>query len=371
MTTTTAAMVHAPGAAFELIDVELTPPRPDEVVVRMVATGVCHTDISAARGTIPFPLPGVLGHEGAGVVEEIGAEVRRVKTGDSVLMTFTSCGHCATCRSGHPAYCDDHLRLNLLGGRRADGSATLSAHGQDLNAHFFGQSSFSRLALADERSLVRLPPGTSQEELVSLSPLGCGLMTGAGAVLNELRPAPGQVLVVTGAGAVGLAAVMASRMTAVSHVIVADRVPSRLALATALGANLVVDTSRTDLRQAVLEATSGRGTDLALETTGSTAVLESLMASLAVRGECVVVGAPAAGSRASFDVNTWLPGRAVRGVTMGDSEPETFIPLLVQAFREGRFPIDRLQRTYAFADIAQAVSDATDGSTIKPVLTFP
>ncbi len=370
MTTTTAAVVRDAGGSFELTEVALAPLRPDEVVVRMVATGVCHTDISAARGVIPFPLPGVLGHEGGGVVEDVGAQVRRVVVGDKVLMTFTSCGRCDKCRSGHPAYCDHHLRLNLLGGRRADGSATLSVDGQDLSGHFFGQSSFSCRALADERSLVRLPPDTRDEELRVLAPLGCGFMTGAGAVLNELRPAPGSVLVVTGAGAVGLAALMASRMTPVSRVIVVDRVPSRLTLASELGAADVIDTSRVDMHQAILDGTAGRGADLAVETTGSTAVLEGLMESLAVAGQCVVVGAPPAGSRASFDVNTWLPGRAVRGVTMGDSEPEAFIPLLVEAYRAGRFPIDRLERTYAFANIDRAVSDASAGVTIKPVLTF-
>lgn len=370
MATATAAVSWEAGDPFDLREVQLDALRSDEVRVRMVATGVCHTDISAARGVIPFPLPGVLGHEGAGVVEEVGARVERARVGDRVLLSFTSCARCPACRSGHPAYCDRHLRLNLLGGRRADGSTTVTVDGKPVNAHFFGQSSFATQAVVDERSLVVLPPDTSDADLRILAPLGCGLQTGAGAILNELRPTPGSVLAVTGAGAVGLAAVMASRLTAVLDVIVVDRVAARLELARELGATEVVDTATIDAGEALMELTGGRGVDFALETTGNVAVLDTLIPSLAVRGACAVVGAPPAGARGSFDVNMLLPGRSVRGVTLGDSEPETFVPLLVEAYRRGLFPLDRLVRPYPFAEINRAVEDASSGATIKPVLTF-
>jgi len=370
MTNATAAVVWKAGDPFELQEVQLDQLRGNEVRVRMVAVGVCHTDVSAARGVIPFPLPGVLGHEGAGVVEEVGDRVQRAQVSDRVLLSFTSCGRCVACRSGHPAYCASHLPLNLLGGRRADGSATVSVGGRDINAHFFGQSSFSTSAVVDERSLVVLPRDISDAELTVLAPLGCGLQTGAGAVLNELRPTPGSILVVTGAGAVGLAAVMASRLTAAMQVIAVDRVASRLELADQLGATDLVDTSNADLQEVLLALTGGHGTDFALETTGNVRVLDALVESLAVGGTCAVVGAPPAGARGSFDVNKFLPGRAVKGVTLGDSEPETFVPLLVRAYRSGRFPIDRLQRTYPFSDINEAVAEASSGAIIKPVLTF-
>lgn len=370
MTVATAALTWRAGDPFELEEVQLDALRSDEVRVRMVATGVCHTDVSAANGVIPFPLPGVLGHEGAGVVEEVGDRVQRARVGDRVLLSFTSCGRCTSCRSGHPAYCADHLRLNLLGGRRADGSTTVTVGGNPVNAHFFGQSSFSTRAVVDERSLVVLPADTSDADLHVLAPLGCGLQTGAGAVLLELRPTPGSVLAVTGAGAVGLAAVMASRLTPALRIIAVDRVTSRLDLAAELGATDVVDTSTVDLAEALMSATDGRGVDYALETTGNVAVLDALISSLAVGGTCAVVGAPPAGARGSFDVNYFLPGRTVKGVTLGDSESETFVPMLVEAYRRGLFPLDRLQRTYAFADINQAVADASSGATIKPVLSF-
>lgn len=367
---TTAAVVFNHGDPFTLHEVRLDALRPDEALVRMVATGVCHTDVSAAKGSIPFPSLAVLGHEGAGVVQQVGAQVTRARPGDRVLLTFTSCGRCAACRGGHPAYCASHLQLNLLGGRRADGSATVWDGDRELNAHFFGQSSFATAAVADERSLVVLPPDVSEEELAVLCPLGCGLQTGAGAVLNVLRPRPGASVAVTGAGAVGLAAVMATRFTPTMQVIVIDRVPSRLALAAELGATHTIETTDQDLTSSVMALTGGRGVDYAVETTGNVAVLEALSASLAVGGECAVIGAPRAGSRASFDVNNMLPGRTIRGVTLGDSEPESFVPFLVQAYRRGLFPLDRLQRRYPFTDINTAVADAASGVTIKPVLVF-
>src|SRR5215218_8904100 len=156
MTMTEAAVVETGGAPFTLSPIELSDPRDDEVLVRMVAAGLCHTDLGVASGGLPFPLPGVLGHEGAGVVEEVGSSVTRVKPGDQVLLSFTSCGECKNCRDGHPAYCATWLPSNLIGGRRDDGSSTISRDGEPLGGHFFGQSSFSRLALVDERSLVKV-----------------------------------------------------------------------------------------------------------------------------------------------------------------------------------------------------------------------
>ncbi|WP_222706736.1 NAD(P)-dependent alcohol dehydrogenase [Lacisediminihabitans profunda] len=366
----TAAIVWKEGDSFSLEEIYLDELRSDEVRVHLVATGVCHTDLSAANGSTPFPLPGVLGHEGAGIVEAVGTSVTRTKVGDRVLLSFTSCGRCAGCRNGHPALCDSHLILNLFGGRRADGTTTLRHSSGELNAHFFGQSSFSETAVVDERSIVVLPSDTTNDELIIFAPLGCGFQTGAGAVLNVLRPEPGSTIAVTGAGAVGLAAAMAARMTPASRVIVIDRVQSRLELAKQLGASDVIDTSDNDLTSSLLDITDGRGVDYVVETTGNVGVLEASVLSLAVGGTCALIGAPRAGSTAAFDVNRMLPGRVIRGITLGDSEPQTFIPVLIDAYRRGLFPIDRLERVYPFADINAAAADAAAGVTIKPVLVF-
>lgn len=368
---TTRAAVARPGVdGFEITDVRLDELRPHEVLVQIVACGMCHTDLSAAKGVIPYPLPGILGHEGSGIVVEVGSAVTRVAVGAPVLLTFTSCGECAQCRDGHPALCRYHLPWNLLGGRRADGSSTASDANGELNAHFFGQSSFALSAIADERSVIPLPEGTTREELITFAPLGCGLQTGAGAIFNVLKPDYRTTLVVTGAGAVGLAAVMAAATTAAQRIIVADIVPERLQLARELGATDTINPMESDLRDALSALTDGDGVTAAIETTGNIGVLEALLDSLAVGGTCAVIGAPPAGARASFAVNMFLPGRRIVGVTLGDSEPLTFVPQLIRLHREGRFPIDRLQRRYAFDDINDAARDAANGTTIKPVLVM-
>ncbi|MFT3797131.1 NAD(P)-dependent alcohol dehydrogenase [Microbacterium sp.] len=369
MMQTIAAIATGEPGGFRIAPVELDDLRGDEVLVDVVAVGMCHTDLSAASGVIPFPLPGVLGHEGAGRVRAVGAAVTRVRPGDAVLMTFTSCGRCRQCRGGHPAYCDHHLPWNLLGGARADGTPTMTdAEGGPLHAHFFGQSSFARQAIADERSLVRLGDDISDDDLALYAPLGCGLQTGAGAVLNVLRPAPDEVLAVSGAGAVGLAAVMAAGAVSVQRIVVIDRVPERLNLARELGATDVVDATTTDVATALGELTAGAGVHAVVETTGNVGVLETMIGALGVGGTCAVVGAPRAGSRASFDVNAHLPGRRIVGVTLGDSEPERFVPQLIALHRSGRFPLERLERRYSFAEIGEAAADAAGGRTIKPVL---
>jgi aryl-alcohol dehydrogenase len=360
-------VVESGGAPFTLTDVELDEPRANEALVRIVAAGLCHTDLGVASGGLPFPLPGVLGHEGAGIVEAVGADVTGVAPGDHVVLSFTSCGSCRNCRDGHPAYCATWLPLNLLGGRRADGSATISRDGTPLGGHFFGQSSFAERALVDERSLVKVDPDVPLE---SLAPLGCGVQTGVGAVWKVLEPQSGSSIVVLGAGAVGLSAVMAARLTPATTVIAVDKVGERLELARELGATHTVNAGEADIAEAVLELTGGEGADGIVETTGSVAVLRKGADMLAPRGTLVVVGAPPFGSEVALDVNALLPGRRVVGLTLGDSETQTDIPTLVQLVRDGRLPLDRLIGYYSFADIDQAVRDMSAGKTIKPVLTF-
>lgn len=365
--TTRAAVVESPGAPFTLSDVVLDDPGPREAVVRMVAAGLCHTDLGVAGGGLPFPLPGVLGHEGAGVVEAVGSAVTGVVPGDHVLLSFTSCGECRNCHGGHPAYCATWLPLNLVGGRRADGSGTISRDGEPLGGHFFGQSSFAERALVDGRSLVKVDRNLP---LASLAPLGCGVQTGVGAVWNVLRPAAGDAVVVLGAGAVGLSAVMAAALTPATTVIAVDRVADRLRLALELGATHTVDAGEEDLAAALAGLTGGRGADGVVETTGNAGVLRQGVDALAARGTLVIVGAPPFGTEVALDVNSMLGGKRVVGLTLGDSETQAFVPALVRLVRDGRLPLHRLISTYPFADIEQAVRDVKAGKAIKPVLTF-
>ncbi|MFF0732466.1 NAD(P)-dependent alcohol dehydrogenase [Streptomyces chartreusis] len=364
---TRAAVVESGGAPFTLSDVELEEPGPHEAVVRMVATGLCHTDLGVASGALPFPLPGVLGHEGAGVVEAVGAAVTGVAPGDHVVLSFTSCGGCRDCRGGHPAYCATWLPLNLIGGRRADGTGTISRAGEDLGGHFFGQSSFAERALVDERSLVKVD---REVPLASIAPLGCGVQTGVGAVWNVLKPITGSTVVVLGAGAVGLSAVMAAALTPATDIVAVDRVAERLTLARELGATHTIDANGTDLAAALAEITGGRGADGVVETTGNVGVLRRGVDVLAARGTLVVVGAPPFGTEVALDVNGLLGGKRVVGLTLGDAETQTFIPALVRLVKEGRLPLHRLISTYPFTDIDRAVRDMSAGKAIKPVLTF-
>jgi aryl-alcohol dehydrogenase len=363
---TIAAVVHEAGAPFLLEEVELDELRPDEVLVRMVATGLCHTDLSVRAGYIPFPLPGVLGHEGAGIVEEVGSAVKRVVPGDHVLASFTSCGGCPNCTGGHPAYCHSFLPMNLIGGQRADGSHTISQNGAPLNAHFFGQSSLSRHSIVDERSLVKVDPGAP---LDILAPLGCGVQTGAGAVLNILKPEPGSTVVVFGAGGVGLSAVMAAALTGSVRIVSVDLVASRLALAKEMGATDTIDATTTDPVEAIMAMTNGIGVPYTIETAGVVKVLSQAIQVLAPMGTCAGVGAPPAGSVVEIGPQFMLDGRRYIGTTEGDSNPG-FITTLARLYEQGKLPLHKMIKHYAFEDIEVAAADAHAGVTIKPVLRF-
>ncbi len=365
--TTIAAVVHDRGAPFSLEEVQLDDPRPNEVVVRMVATGLCHTDLSVRSGVIPFPVPAVLGHEGAGIVEEVGSAVTRVKPGDHVLASFTSCGTCDHCIAGHTAYCHDFLPMNLIGGQRTDGSFTISQGGTPLNAHFFGQSSLARHALMDERSLVKVSPDAP---LKMLAPLGCGIQTGTGAVLNVLKPEPGSTVVVFGAGGVGLSAVMGAALSAVSRIVVVDLVASRLQLARELGATDTIDASSTDVLEALQELSGGKGVPYTIECTGILDVVKQAVMALGPMGTCALIGAPPAFAPCEFPVTFMLDGRTITGITEGDSTTETFIPALVKLYEMGKLPLEKLIRHYPFEQIEQAAADAHAGLTIKPVLVY-
>ncbi|MBU2600996.1 MAG: NAD(P)-dependent alcohol dehydrogenase [Actinobacteria bacterium] len=364
---TIAAVVHEAGGPFSLEDVVLDEPRADEVLVRMVATGLCHTDLSVRAGYIPFPLPGVMGHEGAGVVEAVGSAVKRVAPGDHVLATFTSCGQCANCTGGEPAYCHTFIPSNLIGGTRSDGSYTIHQGGAPINAHFFGQSTLARHALIDERSLVKV---AHDAPLATLAPLGCGIQTGVGTVLNVLCPEPGSSVVVFGVGGVGLAAIMGAALTGAVQIIAVDVVPSRLELALELGATHVVDARDASVVEAVRELSAGQGVNYTIECTGIIEVAGQAVQVLAPLGTCALVGAPPTGSTLPIDVQFMLDGRRVVGVTEGASTPESFIPALVDLHGQGKLPLERLIRCYPFEDIEQAAADASSGATIKPVLVF-
>jgi aryl-alcohol dehydrogenase len=363
-----AAVVRGKGESFQIEDVRIGPPAADEVLVRVVAVGICHTDAIVRDQYYPFPLPGVLGHEGSGVVEEIGTQVNTVAPGDHVVMTFMSCGQCRYCQRGETAYCKDFYFLNVGGSRRDGTTGTADARGHALHDHFFGQSSFATYAVAHARNVIKVPKDVPLE---ILGPLGCGIQTGAGAILNALEVSHGDSVAVFGVGSVGLSAVMAARVAGATTIVALDLVPERLQLALELGATHVVNAGEENAVEAIRRIGDG-GVDYSLDTSGKATVLRQAIDALAIRGTCGVVGAPPLGTEASFDINSlMIPGRSVRGICEGDSLPSVFIPQLIDLYRQQRFPYDRLIRFYELEEINKAIDEAASGATIKPVLRMP
>ncbi len=365
--TVKAAVVDAVGETLEIRDLELDHPRADEVQVRMVATGVCHTDAVVQAGWIPTTFPVVLGHEGAGIVEKVGPGVTDLRAGDHVVLSFDSCGQCRSCLSGHPAYCLESYRHNFAGGR-ADGSTSFTdAAGHPVTSHFFGQSSFAERSNVAVRSVVKVPEDMPLE---LLAPLGCGVQTGAGAVLNVLRPRAGGSFVVFGTGAVGFSALLAAVSQRVGTIIAVDVVPARLEFARELGATHTINGAEEDALARILEITGG-GVETALDTTGNARVFAQMIDALAVGGHAGALGAAAAGAEGVVALPTALSrGIRITWVVEGDAVPQLFIPELIAMYRAGDFPYDRLIKTYDFADIRTAFSDSEKGETLKPVVLF-
>lgn len=363
----TAAVARTQGEPLTIEELDLDDLRHGEVRVRMVATGICHTDAIVRDGIYPTPLPAVLGHEGAGVVEAIGEGVTSVAPGDHVVLAAAYCGHCTRCRRGEMAYCENLMAADF-GGRRLDGSTSLSSDGTPISSHFFGQSSFATHANVVEESVVKVPADLPLEHL---APLGCGFNTGAGTVLNELRPEIGSTLAVFGTGAVGAAALMAAKVADCSTIIAVDVHDSRLEMARELGATHVVNSREQDLGEALREITGDAGIDYVVDTTGRPELLRAAADAIAVRGTVALVGAARPGTEATFEVGASLvKGWTFKTVVQGSSVPQTFLPRLIELWRAGRFPVDKLIKDYSLADINQGFADSADGTTIKPVVIF-
>lgn len=357
-----AAVTRAPHAPMSLETVTLEGPRDDEILVRVVATGVCHTDIAMRDQAFPVPQPIVLGHEGAGVVERVGRAVTKVAPGDHVVMTFNSCGHCASCEEHAPSYCHDFFGRNFAGAR-PDGSSAVA--GGAIHGNFFGQSSFATYALCHERNVVKVP---ADAPLDLVGPLACGIQTGAGAIINALKVGVGDSLAAFGAGSVGLSAIMAARLVGATTIIAIDMSDARLALAKELGATHAVNAAKENPVEAVMRIT-GDGVAFSFESTGVPSVVRQAVEALAPRGACGIVGAFPAGSETSLDLlHLMTAGRTLRGIVEGDSNPDVFIPTLIELNRQGRFPFEKLIRHYDFKDINQAIADSEAGRTVKPVL---
>jgi aryl-alcohol dehydrogenase len=366
-TTIQAAVFRPDVAQAQMETLTLGALRDDEVLVKMVATGICHTDITCRDGFMPMPRPIVLGHEGSGRVERVGAAVRSVKPGDPVVLTFLACGQCINCQQGIPSGCHQFQGCNLTG-RRLDGTTAMTGAQGEVGGHFFCQSSFATYSIAKETSVVKV---RADAPLEILGPLGCGVQTGAGSVFNVLQPKAGESLVVFGAGGVGLSGVMAAKVAGCRPIIIVEPRADRRALALELGATHAIDPSATPSVVQELMKITGFGVQHAFDTSGHPAALSAAVEALAPRGRLALV------SLHKLDAVLPVPliaaiGKAImiRGVNMGDSVPAQFIPKLVDLIVSGQFPLQKLVRFYAFKDINQALEDQDQGRAVKPILRF-
>ncbi|RHW34034.1 NAD(P)-dependent alcohol dehydrogenase [Lysinibacillus yapensis] len=348
-----AAVTPKTGQPFEITDVELPELGSKDVLIKVTASGICHTDVSG-RDTGMVNPPAVLGHEGAGIVEEIGSEVTELQKGDHVVVSFASCGKCDNCLANHPAHCRYYADLNL--------NSHIDQDTNQLVSRFFGQSSFATYSLVNERNIVKID---KDMDLALAAPLGCGLQTGASTVLNVLKPEAGSSIAVFGVGAVGLSAIMAAKIAGCENIIAIDLHDNRLELAEELGATATINSRNVNVAEKINEIT-GKGVQHVLDTTGVDMVVEQAILSLDTFGKLATVVT-------DYSLNIpleilALKGGSIVGTSQGDAIPQKFIPELISYYKKGQFPFDRMVKFYDFEQINKAFEESENGSVIKPIL---
>jgi aryl-alcohol dehydrogenase len=360
-----AAVAHESQQELSLEDLDLSEPGSDDILVRIAGCGLCHTDVKALAGGMGVPKPAVLGHEGAGVVERVGERVAGIQPGDHVVLTYDSCGACRACTGGNPAYCAQTTALNFTDGRFGE-PGTFTKGSERVHGHFFGQSSFANYAMAKPRNTVVV---RKDAPLEILGVLGCGVQTGAGAVMNALRPEPESSIAIFGVGPVGLSAALGAVIRGCSQIVAVDVLPQRLEMAKKLGATHTVLAGPDTNPASAIRRNFPGGVNYALDTTGRPEAGRHAIAALAPKGTFGFVTIPAGGLQLNM-YTVFLQGLSVRGIVQGDSVPHTFIPQLIDLFLAGRFPFDRFLTRYAFSEINQAISDQAAGKAIKPVFSM-
>ncbi|MDD5832087.1 MAG: NAD(P)-dependent alcohol dehydrogenase [Clostridiales bacterium] len=361
-----AAVTYESGAPYKIEEVELDAPKIGEILVRIVASGICHTDEAVQHQFIPTPLPAVLGHEGAGIVEAVGLGVTDFKVGDRVGISFGYCNCCTNCRKARPFICKNFNKINF-GGIQPDNTTRLhTLDGRDLST-FFGQSSFATYAVVNQNHAFKVEH--DDVDLALVAPMGCGIQTGAGAVLNRLRPEFGSSIAVFGCGTVGMSAIMAAKIAGCAQIIAVGGNPKSLELAKELGATHTVNRKEVDNLVAAVKAVSlsGDGVNYSIDTTGVGACVRQSLGFLDFDGTCVVVGAT---GDITFNVQNELmgDGKSLLGVIEGDSIPKEFLPKLLDYYKRGMFPFDKLIRYYSFDQINEAQAESDAGKCIKAVL---
>ncbi|MFM0046012.1 zinc-binding dehydrogenase [Paraburkholderia sediminicola] len=358
---------YAQSRPLSVQTVDLAPPGPGEVLIRIAAAGICHSDLSIVDGVRPRPLPMVIGHEAAGIVEEVGANVGHLKKGDHVISVFVAaCGHCNPCASGRPALCEPGAVAGAAGGLLA-GGRRLSRDGVPLN-HHSGVSAFAEYATVSCHSLVKVDRDISLEDAALF---GCAVLTGVGSAVNAARIQPGSTVAVIGLGGVGLAALLGAVAAGAARIVAIDVNTDKLALAEALGATDVFDAKSSDVAEAVREATRG-GVDVVLETAGAGSALELGYAIACRGGELVTAGLPPPMTRFAIPaVSLVAEEKSIRGSYMGSSVPSRDVPRYLDLYRRGLLPVDRLvTHRLTLEEINVGMDRLREGKAVRQIVTM-
>jgi alcohol dehydrogenase len=357
---------YAVSQPLELTELDLEPPGPGELLVRVAAAGLCHSDLSVIDGSRPRPAPMVLGHEAAGEVVEVGAGVEHLRVGDHVVLTFVpSCGACPPCRSGRPALCEPAAAANA-GGELVTGGRRWSLDGDRVH-HHLGVSAFAEHTVVAAASAVRVDPDVPSEVAALF---GCAVLTGVGAVLKAGHLSPGDRVAVFGLGGVGLAAVLGARYAGASEVIGVDLVPAKLELARELGATEVIR-ANDDSVERIRDLTGG-GAELAVETAGSEHALAQAYAATRRGGTTVTVGLPDPSRMLTIPaLSLAAEERILRGSYLGSSIPERDIPALIALYRDGSLPVDRLlTHRIGLSEVNEGFDRLARGDAVRQAILF-
>ena len=368
-----AAVLHQQGlrapfvasSPFSVEDVELTGPGEGEVLVEVKAAGLCHSDLSAVKGIRPRHVPYVGGHEGAGIVVDIGKGVSRLQKGDHVVMSAgAGCGHCMICYSGRPVLCEQ-IRVSRAEGVLPNSQIRLSQNGKRIY-HYSAISSFAEYAVTSSENLIKIDPAFP---LDIAAMFGCAVVTGVGAIFNSARLVAGQSVAIFGLGGVGLNAVMAARIAGASHIIGIDINLSKLSLAQELGCTATFDAKDTHLIEKVKDLTRG-GVDFAIEVSGAQEAINTSFEVTGLGGEIICVGVTMAGEKYTYPHNRIVNDeKVIKGVHFGSGNPHYDIPKYLELFAAGKLPVDRLKSsTFGFEELNQALDQLLAGDAVRQIL---
>lgn len=357
-----AALTYGDGV-FEIEQVELGEMGPTEVLLEIKAVGICHTDIAASKGIYPFEMPAILGHEGAGIVMEAGEESHGFQPGDHVIVSYASCGECPRCKEQKPYICKDFYRLNVKG-LDSSGSKKIKKSDGTMVSNFFGQSSFSEYIIADVKNLIKVPKDIPLE---LLGPLACGIQTGMGVVLEKMKPAMESSIIIFGCGTVGLSAIIAAKIQGCHPIIAVDVNEAKLEFAKAFGATHSINSKDRNVQEEVRNITE-YGCEYAIESTGIPAILQETINALSIPGTCAVLSATNSNTEVNLLYKALQSERTIMGSVMGSVNPQEFVPKMIDYYRQGILPLEKLITYYDFKDVNQAVEDIEAGAVIKAVL---